>query len=68
MDEIEIKILEEVVLSEAAENGSPVRIVFTNGYQTTAVIKDFDCETILAEVKGKRWMIYRHAVSTVVLD
>lgn len=64
----EIKSMEEQMLAEVAEARSEVRIVFTNGFQTTAVIKDFDCETILAEVRGKMWLIYRHAVSTVVLD
>lgn len=64
----EIKSLEEQMLAEMAEARAEVRIVFTNGFQTTAVIKDFDCETILAEVRGKLWLIYRHAVSTVVLD
>ena len=61
----ELKRLEEVVLEEVARSGEEVRIIFTTGYQAAAKILDFDCETILAEVKGKRWLIYRHAVSTI---
>lgn len=64
----ELKNLEETLLSEAQENGTEVRIVMTNGYQAKVTILDFDCDVILAKAGEKRWMIYRHAVSTVKLD
>lgn len=63
----EIKNLEEMILSEAAESGKTVRIVFTTGYQAMAVIKDFNCDVIVVEAKDHKWMIYRHAVSTIDL-
>lgn len=61
----EFKRIEETVLESIVETGGEVRIIFTTGYQAAAKILDFDSEAILAEVKGKRWLIYRHAVSTI---
>lgn len=61
----EFNRIEETVLESIVEAGGEARIIFTTGYQAAAKILDFDSEAILAEVKGKRWLIYRHAVSTI---
>lgn len=59
--------LEESVLNELAAKGTVVRIVFTTGYQVQAKILDFSCDVILIEAKDHKWMVYRHAVSTIDL-
>lgn len=61
----EFKRIEEAVLESIVEAGGEARIIFTTGYQAAAKILDFDSEAILAEAKGKRWLIYRHAVSAI---
>ena len=60
--------IEEKILQELVDAGADVRIITINGYQTKATIIDFDSEVILAEKDGERWMVYRHAVSTIVFD
>lgn len=60
--------LEEKILQDLVDAGADVRIITTNGYQTKATVIDFDSEVIIAQVDGERWMVYRHAVSTIVFD
>lgn len=61
--------VEEQLLNQAVESGKEVTIITINGYQAQAVIVDFDSNVIKARVKGgKTWMVYRHAVSTIVMD
>ena len=63
-----IESIEEKLLQEAVENGREVKIICINGHQTPAQIVDFDYEAIVAKADGKTWMVYRHAVSTIVFD
>lgn len=60
--------LEELALSAVVESGEPVMIFLINGYQAKGEILDFDDGCILAKVNGKKWLIYRQAVSTIVLN
>lgn len=64
----EFRKLEELALEAAVTAGETVRIFLINGYQAAAVILDFDDSCVLAKVNGKKWLIYRHAISTIVLD
>lgn len=63
----ELKNLEELILTELVESSEEVRIVFVTGYQTMAEILDFNCDVLLVKNKktGHKWMVYRHAVSTI---
>lgn len=63
----EMTSLEARTLDAAIESGKAVKIIMVNGYQATATILDFDCNVILARVNGQKWMVYRHAVSTIVM-
>lgn len=60
--------LEIKSLNKAIEEEATIRLIFTNGYQTDAVILDYDFDVIIARVNGKRQLIYRNALSTIVLD
>lgn len=63
----ELKNLEELILTEIVESSEEVRIVFTTGYQTKAEILDFNCDVMLIKDKatGAKWLVYRHAISTI---
>ena len=65
---MEIITIEEQCLQGLVDSGADVRIITTNGFQTKATIIDFDIAVIIAQVDGERWMVYRHAVSTIVMD
>ena len=62
------KDIETELLEAAVESKKTVQVIFTNGYQTPAVIVDFDCNAFKLEVEGKTQLSYRHAVSTIVMD
>lgn len=55
-------------LDKVIDSGKPVRIIFTSGFQTTAVIEAYNYDVILCRVKDERWMVYKHNVSTIVLE
>lgn len=64
----EIISLEDVYLSELVRKGRQVNLIFVNGYQTPAVIQDFDDKVIVAMLRNKECLIYRHAISTIELS
>lgn len=55
------------LLKQAVETGATVQIYFVNGFQTAAKIKGFGNGAIIAEVRGKPWTIFAHAVSTIAI-
>lgn len=63
----ELKNLEELILTEIVESSEEVRIIFVTGYQMKAEILDFNCDVLLIKNKkdGAKWLVYRHAVSTI---
>ena len=63
----EMTSLEGHLLDKAIESGREVKIYTVNGYQFLAKIKDYDCNALLVQVKGREMMVYRHAVSTIEL-
>ena len=62
MASIEVRKLEEAMRTQAI-----VKLFFVNGFATEARIEDFDCEVIVARVKDREWIVYRHALSTIVM-
>lgn len=62
------KDIEAEMLDQAIKTKKSVQLIFTNGYQHSAVVIDYDCNVIKLEVEGKTWTVYRHAVSTIVMD
>ncbi len=68
--------LEAKTLDEAMENGKPVRLIFTTGYQCLAVIEDYDCNVIRCKVQKRdhnqtteqNWTVYRNGLSTIVQE
>ena len=64
----EIYDLEAAILEDAAKKKKPVRLITINGYQMNAVIDDFDGNVILCRIAGRKHMVYRNALSTIVLE
>lgn len=55
-------------IQDLIEKGKEHRIFFVNGYQETFTILDLDTEKMLVkDQKGKKKLVYFHAVSTINL-
>lgn len=58
--------LQDLLLDEAKKQNVEVTIFTVNGVKQEARILGFDNFTVLADVKGKTQMFYKHALSTIV--
>ena len=67
MEHDEMISIEAVTLAEAVRKEKNVVLIFTDGFKTPAVIVDYDDVVIVARVRDQEWMIYRHALSTILL-
>ena len=65
--EDEIYSVEAVRLSELVRKGKNVVLIFNSGYQAPAVITDYDEDVIIANVRDQEWMVFRSALSTIVM-
>ena len=54
------------LFKEASRDKIPVTIITTNGFQLKGIITGFDDFVVILLSDGKRHMIYKHAISTVV--
>lgn len=62
------KNLEQAKLAELRSSRKTVDIFLRNGYQIHGVIKDFDDEVIIVSARNRKWMLYRHMLSGIVLE
>ena len=44
----------------------PVTLFLVNGFQQRGVVSSFDGFTLLLLSEGKQYLIYKHAISTIV--
>jgi host factor-I protein len=58
--------LQDLLLDEAKKQNVEVTIFTVNGVKQEARIIGFDKFIVLADVKGKTQMFYKHALSTIV--
>ena len=58
--------LQENFLKEARRQRMPLTVFLTNGFQQRGVVERFDNYTVLLLNEGKQYMIYKHAISTLV--
>ena len=47
-------------------NAVPVTLFLVNGFQQRGVVRSFDGFTLLLLSEGKQYLIYKHAISTIV--
>ena len=64
-----IKDFEDAFLAEAVEEGRPVRLFHTTGYQQQVTILDYSMDALLVQKEnGKKCVVYRHGISTIVME
>ncbi len=62
-------IVQDDFLKEVGDGQCTVTVITTNGYQMTGRILGSDDSTLLVDgVDGKRNLVYKSAVSTIVLS
>ena len=60
---------EDAFLEEAVESRKPVKLFHTTGFQQEVTVIDYTFDAILAlRSDGKRALIYRHGLSTIVME
>ena len=57
--------LQDVFLSAARRNETPVTVFLMKGFQMRGTITGFDAFTVVLTADGKQNLIYKHAISTV---
>jgi len=60
--------LQDELLNEIKEEEKEITIYLTRGTRITGKIVGTDQFTILVDVNGEKQLIYKHAISTIVLD
>ncbi|MBQ2911046.1 MAG: RNA chaperone Hfq [Clostridia bacterium] len=58
--------VQDVFLNTLRTHKIPVTVFMANGFQQKGTVASFDGYTILLVNEGKQYMIYKHAVSTIV--
>lgn len=56
------------IFNEIKEEGKEITIYLIRGTRITGKIEAFDQFTILLDVSGEKQLIYKHAISTIVID
>jgi len=57
--------LQEIFLTRARKQGTPVTVFLVNGFQLRGVITGFDCFVVVLDSDGKQQVVYKHAISTI---
>jgi host factor-I protein len=60
--------LQEELLKQLQEEGREVTIYLIRGTRITGKIVGVDQFTILLDVNGEKQLIYKHAISTIVIE
>lgn len=58
--------LQEAFLCKLRKEKMPVTVFMTNGFQQRGVITSFDGYTVLLFNEDKQYLLYKHAISTIV--
>ncbi len=58
--------LQDHFLNEARRERMPLTVFLTNGFQQRGIITAFDGFTVLLAYEGKQYLVYKHAISTIV--
>ncbi len=58
--------LQDVFLNQARKDRIPVTFFLVNGFQFKGVVRGFDSYIVIADCDGKQYVIYKHAISTIV--
>lgn len=58
--------LQDVFLNELRREKVSVTVFLTNGFQQRGTVISFDGYTVMLMFEGKQYLIYKHAISTIV--
>ena len=58
--------LQDTFLNEARRERMPLTVFLTNGFQQRGSILAFDGFSVLLQFDGKQYLVYKHAISTIV--
>ncbi len=58
--------LQDMILNNARKENVEITLFLMNGIKYKGFVKGFDNYVIIMEVLGKRQMIYKHAISTII--
>lgn len=58
--------LQDVFLNQARKDKNPVTVFLMNGYQFKGIVKGFDSYIVILDCEGKQYIVYKHAISTIV--
>ena len=58
--------LQDIFLTRARKENTPVTVFLVNGFQLRGTITGFDCFVVILDSEGKQQVIYKHAISTII--
>ena len=58
--------LQDIFLNQARKSGMALTVFLMNGVQLRGIVTGFDNFTVIVDSDGKRQLIYKHAISTIV--
>ncbi len=58
--------LQDVFLNQARREKISATFFLTNGYQFKGTVKGFDNYVVILDCDGKQYLVYKHAISTIV--
>ncbi len=58
--------LQDMILNNARKENVEITLFLMNGIKYKGYVKGFDNYVVIIDVMGKRQMIYKHAVSTII--
>lgn len=58
--------LQDKFLNEARREHMPLTVFLTNGFQQRGTIAAFDGFTVLLLFEGRQYLVYKHAISTII--
>ncbi|MFV0520635.1 MAG: RNA chaperone Hfq [Lachnospirales bacterium] len=58
--------LQDMILNNARKENVEITLFLMNGIKYKGFVKGFDNYVVIIDVLGKRQMIYKHAVSTII--
>ena len=58
--------LQDVFLNQARKEKILVTMFLMNGFQFKGIVKGFDSYIVILDCDGKQYVVYKHALSTVV--
>ena len=60
--------IQDQALENFKSEKTEVTVFFLNGFQMKGTIEDFDSQVIRLVSQGKQHLIYKHAISTFMID